>query len=88
MFRKYKPGTGTPFKTTCHPHPLQSSFTHLPESQTSEPVKKKAPSQASSPPFLHSSVPVTGHKNWTDLAHSNQVVTLYHLQLTALSSHK
>lgn len=35
-----------------------------------------------------SSVPVAGHKDWTILTLSNQVVTLYHLHLTALSSHK
>lgn len=35
-----------------------------------------------------SSVSVRGHKDWRDLKLSNQAVTLYHLLLTALSSHK
>lgn len=86
--RLKKTDTGTPLKTACHPHPPLSSLSVLQKSQTSEPVKKKTVSPALSPRFSCSSVLVMGHKDWTDLTLSNQAVTLYHLQLTALSSHK
>lgn len=73
---------------TCHSHPFPSSFSHLPKSKTAEPAKKKNCFNSAITSSPCSSVPVAGHKDWTILTLSNQVVTLYHLHLTALSSHK
>lgn len=73
---------------TCHSHPFPLSFSHLPKSKTAEPAKKKNCFNSAITSSPCSSVPVAGHKDWTILTLSNQVVTLYHLHLTALSSHK